>query len=294
MNKLHYFMILLAAALWGSIGLFFHHLSDQGLNRFQIVAIRVNIAMFCLGLYLLWKDRRLFHIHWRDLWMFAGTGLCSLLFFNYCYFTTMQLTSLSVAAVLLYTAPIFVMLMSVVLFHEALTIRKILVAAMTFLGCVLVAGLFGGDAQAVTTKGLLFGLGAGFGYALYSIFGTYALRKYDSMTITFYTFLLAGIGILPLCSIDELAPLLSDGTTIVYSLGLGIFACMLPYIFYTKGLSGVPASQASVIATVEPVVAALISVFVFGEVLTLDKLFGMLLILAAIVVLNIQRRNVHG
>ena len=114
------------------------------------------------------------------------------------------------------------------------------------------------------------------------------MKKYHSITITFYTFVLAALGTLPLSHVPELMPMLSNPQVLLYGAGLGIFACMFPYLLYTRGLTGVVASHASVMATVEPVVATLIGVLVFNEGMTLGKLCGIILILAGIVVLNVQ------
>lgn len=124
-------LYLAAGSLWGTIGFYFHYLSDFGLDRFQIMLLRIGIAAIFLGIYILLTNRQLFRIDWRDLWMFAGTGICSLMFFNYCYFTCIELASVSVAAVLLYTSPMFVMVLSVILFGEKFTVRKAAVVLMT-------------------------------------------------------------------------------------------------------------------------------------------------------------------
>lgn len=285
-QNIFYIYILAAGALWGTIGLFFNYLSALGLNRFQIMLLRIGIAAVCLGIYIFCTNRQLFKIALRDWWMFFGTGICSLMFFNYCYFTCIAMVSVSVAAVLLYTAPMMVMLMSIVLFHEKFTVKKGVVVLMTFAGCVLVTGLTSGGS--IGAAGILVGLASAFGYALYSIFSTYALKKYHSITITFYTFVLAALGTLPLSHVSELAPLLQNPSVLLYGAGLGILACMFPYLLYTRGLTGVVASHASVMATVEPVVATIIGVTVFGDAMTVSKCSGIILILAGIVILNIS------
>lgn len=286
-NNIYYVYILAAGVLWGMIALFFNGLSELGLSRFQIMLMRVGIAAICLGIYIAITNRQLFKIDLRDWWMFFGTGICSLMFFNYCYFTCIAMVSVSVAAVLLYTAPMMVMVMSIILFKEKFTAKKGIVVFMTFAGCVLVTGLSSGNS--IGMAGIMVGLGAGFGYALYSIFSTYALRKYHSITITFYTFVLAAIGTLPLSNAAELVPMLSNPSVILNGIGLGVFACMFPYLLYTRGLTGVVASHASVMATVEPVVATIIGVMVFHEAMTVSKVSGIILILAGIVVLNVNQ-----
>ena len=111
-----YLYIISAAVCWGLIGLFVRTLAAQGFSSMQIVALRSLAAAICVTLPLLQSGSAALRIRLRDLWLFVGTGICSLVFFNYCYFNAMQQTSLAVAALLLYTAPVFVMLMSLLCF----------------------------------------------------------------------------------------------------------------------------------------------------------------------------------
>ena len=278
--------IILAAALWGVIGVFFNLLSGLGFTQMQVVAIRSATAAAALGLYLLVRDRPLFRVRLRDCWCFVGTGVFSLVFFNWCYFTAMELTSLAVAAVLLYTAPVFVMLFSALLFREPIGPRKVVALAMTFAGCLLVAGGFG-SGGAVSPRGFFVGLGAGIGYALYSIFSRFALEKgYSSATISFYTFLFAAAAALPLSRLWTAGPLLIQPAAAVGALGIGVLCCVFPYLLYTQGLAGVETGQAAIMATVEPAVAALVSFALYGESLLGAKGTGILLIFAAVAVLN--------
>ena len=133
-----YLYIITAAVCWGLIGLFVRTLAAQGFSSMQIVALRSLAAAICVTLPLLRSGRAALRISLRDLWLFAGTGICSLVFFNYCYFNAMQQTSLAVAALLLYTAPVYVMLMSLVCFGEAFTRTKALALLLTFSGCACV------------------------------------------------------------------------------------------------------------------------------------------------------------
>ena len=182
-------LILIAGILWGCLGIFVRKLNTQGLYSMDIVSLRAIVTCLSMGLFLAFYNPRLFSISLRDTWCFAGTGICSIVFFNYCYFKSISITSLSVAAVLLYTAPAMVMVLSFFLFKEKFTKRKIVSLVMTFVGCILVTGVVTSSGS-VTGLGILTGLGAGFGYALYSIFSRYAIEKgYHTLTITFYTFL---------------------------------------------------------------------------------------------------------
>lgn len=283
--------ILIAAVLWGCIGLFYKQLAAVGFSQLQVVFLRVFVAAVMTAVYICVRNPSWFHIRLKDCGVFIGTGVVSLAFFNYCYFSAMDELSLSVAATLLYTAPIFVMLMSAALFAERITPTKLIAVCITFVGCILVTGALTGGR--ITVLGVLYGLGSGIGYALYTIFGVYALRRYRTETVTLYTFVFAAVSVLPLCQPIKLYETLcvSPSITVLNSLGIGFFACFLPYLLYTKGLAGVPAGKASVMATLEPVVATVIGVAVFHENMTLVKLLGILLIISAIVLLNIPKNN---
>lgn len=277
---------MIGASLWGGIGVFFNMLSDVGFTQMQVVAIRVTAAAVALTLYLLATDRAKLRVKLRDCWCFVGTGIVSLVFFNWCYFTAIQMTSLAVAAVLLYTSPIFVMLFSAVLFHEALTPRKLVALVVTFIGCVFVAGVFGGE-NAYSPLGIFIGICSGVGYALYSIFGRFALEKgYSSVTISEYTFVFATISAVPLSMIWQAAPLLAQPQTLVGALGIGVLCCVFPFILYTQGLAGVETGKAAILATMEPAVAAVLSFLLYQESLFNLKGVGILLIFAAVAMLN--------
>lgn len=280
-----YLYIVSGAALWGLIGFFVKAIAAQGFTALQIVALRMLAASICVTPIVYHQDKNNFKIALKDLWMFIGTGVISLTFFNYCYFNCIQASSLAVAALLLYTAPVFVMLMSLVLFKERFTITKGIALAATFLGCGLVTGAFSGELK-LSVAGILLGLGSGIGYALYSIFGKFALEKYSSWTITAYTFYFAFISSAAIADFPHCTAVWSSAT-VTGSLGLGFICDVFPYLLYTKGLQYVDAGQASILATVEPVVAALVGIFVFAEPLDWPKLAGIFLVLGSVAALNL-------
>jgi drug/metabolite transporter (DMT)-like permease len=292
-DRLAPLFILTAGTLWGSMGLFVRNFADAGCSSAEIVQLRCMTTAAMLFLYLLVHDRSLLKIRLRDLWCFLGTGVLSIVFFNLCYFSTIELTSLSVAAVLLYTAPAIVIVLSAVLFREQITGRKIAALALTFAGCICVSGLLCGGAS-LTPKSFFIGLGAGLGYALYSVFSRFALeRGYQSLTISFYTFLCASIGLVPFVSMRRIGQTITSSLPMaVFIAVFGLVSTVLPYILYTRGLQGVENGRASILASVEPVVATLLGIAVFHEILHLDEAAGILLILGAIVISNGRSKSI--
>jgi drug/metabolite transporter (DMT)-like permease len=291
MNKLSSVFIIIAAVLWGMIGLFINKLYQYGFEPLQVVSIRAICSAFMLVLYLLITNKGLLRIKLADVKYFIGTGIISFAFFNWCLFVAIKTTSLSVATILMYTAPAFVTIFSIILFKEKLNSKKLISLALTFLGCVLVTGFFQSSANRVSTIGILAGLGAGLGYALYSIFGKYALEKYDPMTIPAYTFVFAAIGLIPLTDFKEIITTLSNTTALYYAIALGLFSTVLPFIFYTKGLAKLESSKASLIATLEPVVASIIGFIVFKENITFSKVLGILFVITALIIIREKTDN---
>lgn len=286
-SKIGTALIILAGCFWGSMGIFVRKLGTYGFSAIQIVSIRITLAALIFSLGLLVKDRRGFKISPKDIPLFLGLGFGSILFFTVCYFTAITMMPLSTAAILLYTSPVWIMLMSIFFFHEKLNKRKLIALALAFGGCVMVSGISG---EGMTVTGLLVGLGSGIGYGLYSILGKIALRKYSSYTVTTYTFIFAAAGSWiisrPADMIAKFSAAPDLGFLIVLCFLTALITAVIPFLLYTLGLESVEASKAGIIATIEPMVATLLGILVFSESLTIMSGAGILLILAAVVILK--------
>lgn len=290
MKKIAPILIITAGLLWGLLGVFSRFLGGIGWNALQVTEARAIVAGVALLLYLALFDREKLKIHLKDLWMFFGTGLCSLVFFNVCSFYTIAHTTMAVASMLLYTAPCMVMLMAALFFKERLTAGKLISVAVAIVGCVLITDL--SDAT-LSPFLVLTGLGAGFGYALYSIFSVPALKKYSPITITLYTFLVAGVFLIPFARPWEMAKSVGDLHAVWGILGLGILSSLAPYLLYTKGLQYTEAGRASVMAFSEPLCATLAGILVFGETLSVKNGIGILCIFLSIVLINFKKKTAH-
>ena len=282
-------LIIIAACFWGSMGIFVRHLEAYGFTAIQIVSIRLTLAAVIFSILQIFIDRAGFKIALRDILLFLGLGLGSILFFTICYFSAITIMPLSTAAILLYTSPIWIMLMAAIFFHEKLNAKKLIALALAFAGCVLVSGISG---DGITVVGLLLGLGSGLGYGLYSILGTVALRRYSPYTVTTWTFIFAACGSWCVCRPADMILKFAGAEKLPLLLGFCVLTALvtavIPFLTYTLGLRTVEASKAGIIATLEPVVATVIGIVCFGEGLTILSAAGILLVLAAVVVLNIK------
>ena len=286
-------LIICAGCLWGTMGIFVRKWTQSGLDSMEMVSLRSFFTAVMMFIFLLIYDKKLLRVKLRDLWCFFGTGICSILFFSYCYFAAINITSLALSATLLYTAPSMVTVMSAFLFKERFTLKKALCVMMAFAGCMLVTGMTSGKGPGANTAGILFGLGSGFGYALYSIFGRYALTKgYNTFTILLYTFVFAAVGSMFFCDVKNIALCVTNSAgDFIFAVVFVLVTTAAPYLLYTFGLKNVENSAASVMASAEPVVAAVIGAVLYKEQLGAAGITGAALVLASTVICNITGKN---
>ena len=148
---------------------------------------------------------------------------------------------------------------------------------------MLVTGFGGGNSISVT--GFLIGLCSGLGYALYSIFGRIALKKYRQTTLLFYTFLFSTLAMLPFAEVTQIPSLLSV-KNVLLTAGIAVICTVLPYAFYTFGLSGLETGKAAIFVTIEPLAGSLVGILLFHEDISLQKICGIIVMLVAIIILG--------
>ena len=282
-------LIIIAGLFWGSMGIFVRHLNGLGFTSIQVACLRLTMAGLIFAVILLIKDPKGFKINPKDIPLFLALGRVSILFFTCCYFTAIRLMTMSTAAILLYTSPIWVMILAIIFLKEKISLQKVIALILAFAGCVLVSG-FGGK---VTLGGILAGLGSGLGYGLYSIFGTFALKKYTPYTVTCYTFLIAGAGSVFVADPADLFSKIANTESKLGLLGFvvltSVVTAVIPFLLYTLGLNRTTAGKAAVLATIEPVAATLFGVFVMKESIGVIAVLGIFLVLGAIAVLSVKK-----
>lgn len=280
--------VLGAGILWGFTGLFVRCFSEWGLSSMQVVICRSATTAALLSAYFVFTDRSKFRIHLRDIGLFMLMGLCSVTVFNGCYFNAiLQLQSMSVASVLLYTSPVFVTILSAIFFHEKITGLKWIAVALNFTGCFFTSGILQ-DSIHLSAIGIVLGISAGLAYALYSIFGKLALsRSYHPLTIVFYMWLFGFLFSVPFGQVGGLVENMRQRPSEIGMYFLfGMISAVLPYALYTIGLQHVPAATAGILASTEPCIASLVGVCLFSEPLTTSLCIGVLGVVVSVVLIN--------
>lgn len=276
-----------AAILWGILVIFVKQLDSAGLDSMEIVMLRVYGSALILVMGLLVCDKRLLKIQWKDSWCFVGTGVISIVFFSFCYFKNVTVSSVAVSSILMYTSPVWVTVISRFVFKEQIGKKKLAALCMAVVGCALVSGITGGLGT-VSVEGLLLGLGSGIGYGLYSIFGRIALEKgYHPMTVSTYTFLFACLGVLPFVSPVKLVEKMGSEPAIwIWALCMALFSTCMSFTLYTVGLKYMEAGRAAVLATLEPIVTTIVGILLYKESLSAAMVLGIVLVLSSAVMIS--------
>ena len=287
-------MVFAAGCLWGTIGLFSTLLQDMGMPSQSVAFYRLLFAAALLILVLIVKGKgfRLFRIRPAGILSCLLVGLFSQAFYNLLYMRTIKESGMAVAAVLLYTSPVFVALMSRLFFREPLGKNKIIAIAINIIGCVLTVTGGGFEGMTLVGLGLLTGVGAGFMYATLPVLSRIGADKEDPFTSTFYGLAFGTLFLLFISrSWHGIGTAFTPAMFLVL-VGFGIVPSALAYIVYFGGLNKVKeTSKVPVLASVETVMAALIGLAVFGQSLTLIKVVGIVLVLCSILVMNQKNRK---
>lgn len=277
--------VVLAGLFWGSSGLFVAALAPYGVGSAQLTAVRALVSLLFMTLFLFLYDKRLFRVALRELPLLLGVG-CGLYFTGFCYFSSMQMTSVSTAVMLMYTAPVLVAVYSFLFLGEKMTPFKGVSIIIVMLGCVLVSGVIGGFSY--NAAGILIGLGAGVAYSAYNIFTKYEMRRGSHpLTVTFYAYVVMTLLSLPTADLGGTLSVVSETpATLLLMIGMGACTTIIPYLLYTFGMRVLPAGTTASLAVVEPVAATLYSVLFLSESLRWDSLCGVLLVVFAVLLLG--------
>ncbi len=274
---------LTGTTVWATTGIFISYLlKHYNLQPLTLAFWRDLIIALSLLLILRVLQPQALKISRRDIPFFVMYGFFGLAIFNSLWTFSVQYNGAAVATVLAYSSPAFTVLLARPILKEPLTPRKLIAVALSLIGCVFVARAYSTEAWQVNPIGIMVGLGTGLGFALYSLAGRWSGKHFASpWTVTAYGFLFAAIGLSLTQRPDTLFTMKAwDGWAILIILAVG--PSLMGFGFYTLSLRYLQASVASLIATLEPALTAIMAIFLLGEILDEKQWLGAGLILAAV------------
>jgi drug/metabolite transporter (DMT)-like permease len=285
-----YVCIILAAAGWSTLGIYNRALAAVGMSVYSSIGLRLSVTALLMTVFCVLFKRHVFRIQLRHLPIFLGNGLISMLLLSLTYFIAQQLCSLAVASILMYLAPSFVAIFAAIAWKTPLTGKRIFALALALVGCALVSGIAAGGIS-VSVLGLIAGAVSGMCYAGYTIFSHYGLKHYDTLTVTYWTFLIAGIGAAFLADWPFIFANVNQPNAAISIVCMSLVGTIMPFVTYTLGLERVESSRAAMIANIEPVFVAIIGALVFHETLDLWSIIGMVCVLGGVMLLSSKDRK---
>ena len=285
-NRKGALLVILAGTCWGVISIFINYLSAAGLGEMQISFLRQLFAVLVFALVILVRDRSKFRILLKDLALLMLVGFINGVLFNFLYFYTIINSRASIAVVLLYTSPVFVIILARIFFGEKITRNKFIALVLTVAGCLFVTGVIG-EGYMPPPVAILTGVLTGLAYALNNILTSAAVKKNDPLTVTFYTLLFSFLFLIPFSGWGSLTSLCrANPMILVVAFLMCLVTAVFAQYFFSMGLKLIESGKAAIYGATEPIVGSLVGILIFHEESNLMKIAGIIMVIAAILLIG--------
>lgn len=286
-------LIAVGAVIWGTQGPFAKILMENGATAIFVALVKLGIGAGIMFLAMATLRPKQLKIDGKGLLYTGVIGLFCQAGFNALYYQSVDLIGIANAAVILYTSPVFFLILSILFFKEHLTATKGISALICMLGCGI--AVTGGNLslEGLSMLGVGMALLSSASFALMGAISKKALTCYEPMTVIAYSFMWGFLFLLPQAWVSHSFAADLNGSLFLGALGIGALPAALAYFFYFKGVScGVNLSQAGVISALEMVSAVLIAWTIFCEPANIIKVFGIFLILFSIILSEYKQKMV--
>lgn len=289
MKKIYLILPILAGIMFGSSGIFVRTLTQNGIDPTTLLFLRFSIAIIPILLAIFLTDRELFKIDKSDIPLFIACAIC-IIGLNLCYNESMNTIPLSLAAVLLSLAPIYVIIIAYIAFGEKITSKKVICMLLAIFGCVLMTGVLENSMMNFSLFGIACGIGAGLFWAFYLIASKKSIKNgKHTFTILLYSIIIISIALIPFTDFGQINAFVSINPllAIVFLIIHSTFSFALPYVFSTLSLNFIDSGTSSIfLSASEPFAALLFGLLIYGEIPTLVMLCGFILTLVSMTILS--------
>ena len=296
MKKIYLILPLLAGMMFGSGGVFVRTLMANGIDSTTLLFLRFSIAILPILIAILVTDRNLFKIYLKDIPLFLVCAMC-IVGLNLCYNESMGSIPLSLAAVLLSLALIYVLVIAYFAFREKITNKKLICMALAIFGCILMTGVLETDLSNLPVYGIIAGIGAGLFWAVYLMASKKSIENgKHTFTILIYSIVFISIGLIPFTNFGQITHFISLNPVlvIVFLIMHSTLSFALPYIFSTLSLNYIDSGISSIMLSgTEPFAALIFGLIFYSEVPTFMMSCGFILTIIAMMVLS-KTENVEN
>jgi len=286
-----YLCVIAAAIMWASSGTAGKALFQAGITPLELVQIRVTFSSVFLAIAFGVFSRHYFRIRLRDLFYFLLLGGVAMAVVQLSYFLAISKIQVAAAILLEYLAPILVALYSICFWKERLTAPKLTALFLAMAGCYLVVGGYDLQLLHMNRLGIMWGLIAAVSFASYTLLGERGMHRYRPWTVIFYAFLFASLSLNVIYEPFNYLRASYSVNQWACLLYIVIIGTILPFGLYFIGVNHIRSTRTMITATLEPISAAFMAFFLLGEVLEPLQILGGILVVAAIVLLQLQKEQ---
>lgn len=289
MRKLYFLLPIIAGFMFGSAGVFVRTLTLNGIDPTTLLFLRFSVAVIPLLIAILLTDSNLLKVQLRDLPLFFVCAIC-IVGLNLCYNESMNTVPLSLAAVLLSTAPIFVLIFASIFLKEKITYKKITCMVLAILGCLLMTGFLENNTNNTPVSGVVLGIGAALFWAVYLISSKKSIDNGNhTFTILFYAIVFISIALIPFTNFNQITSFVNINPTsiIIFLILHSTVSFALPYILSTLSLNYIDSGVSSIfLSGAEPLAALIFGLLIYSEVPTVLMLCGFILTIISMMLLS--------
>ncbi len=289
MKKIYLILPILAGIMFGSGGVFVRTLTQNGIDSTTLLFLRFSIAIIPILIAILFTDKNLLKINLKDIPLILVCAMC-IVGLNLCYNESMNSISLSLAAVLLSLAPIYVLIFAYVVFREKITSKKIICMILAISGCILMTGLLENSLSSIPLHGIMAGIGAGLFWAVYLMASKKSIENgKHTYTILFYSIIFLSIGLIPFTHFNQVSSFININPilTILFLIIHSTFSFALPYIFSTLSLNYIDSGVSSILLSgAEPFAALIFGFLIYSEIPSILMFCGFLLTIISMTMLS--------
>ena len=288
-KKIYLSLPIISGILYGSSGIFVRTLTQNGIDATTLLFLRFSIAIPVMVIAILATDKKHLKIKLSDIKLLIITAM-GIIGLNVLYNIAMNTISLSIAAVLLSSDPVFVLIIAYLIFKEKITKSKVLSIILVLIGCILTTGLIEGNASNVTGIGIIGGIGAAIFWAIYMMGSKKALENgLHTYTILLYSILINTIVLIPFTSFNQITTFVNAdiiGNTIFLILH-STLSFAIPYILLTVSIKYMDSGSASIFTSgTEPLAALIFGMLFYSEIPTILMFSGIILTIIALAILS--------
>ncbi len=276
--------VVVSAACFGTLAILTGLAYREGASPLPLLAWRFALVTLLMAAYQLVRDARALVSGAADIGKYAALSLTGYGAASVCFFFALKFATASVVAVLLYTYPAMVALLSAVFFGERLTRNRLVAIALTFIGCALVVGLLS-DRVNATLPGVLLGLGAALGYSVFNLVSYRVMGGRPRLVLMTYTFGISAVAIGTLTIVTGGSLSTAGWTPTLWALLalVVVVPTFLAVLLYLNGVRRLGPAQAAIVSTTEPLFTIIMAAMFLGERLDAMQLLGAALVVAGVV-----------